>query len=104
MALTDEEQMDPVKVTIAALRGYDAMADRDDHAAYWFLHPDVARGLVARVEAAERVLRDLVDPDECGYDHHGYCQAHNWLTEGTCPQARAKLHLRLPYAMTGEQK
>jgi hypothetical protein len=37
------------------------------------------------------VIRDLTDPDECDYDHHGYCQAHGWFeTDPTCPHARAK--------------
>lgn len=37
------------------------------------------------------LLRDLVDPDDCEFDHHGYCQAHGWTeTEPRCPHARAK--------------
>ena len=36
------------------------------------------------------VLADLVDGEACWFDHHGYCQAHGWLTDGECPQARAK--------------
>jgi hypothetical protein len=43
-----------------------------------------------RAEAAEAILRDLVDPDDCWFDHHGYCQAHGWLEEGVCPHKRAK--------------
>lgn len=43
---------------------------------------------------ALRVLLDLVSDltysEECWFDHHGYCQAHDWLTEGTCPHARAQ--------------
>lgn len=32
-----------------------------------------------------------VDDDPCEFDHHGYCQAHNWFyTEPKCPDARAK--------------
>jgi hypothetical protein len=38
----------------------------------------------------EAIVRDLIDPDECDLDHHGYCQAHGWLQEGECPHARAK--------------
>jgi hypothetical protein len=37
------------------------------------------------------LLDDLTDPDDCWYDHHGYCQAHFWLaTDPRCPHARAK--------------
>ena len=36
------------------------------------------------------VLADLVDGEACWFDHHGYCQAHGWLQDGECPQARAK--------------
>ncbi|MFI2663382.1 hypothetical protein [Micromonospora carbonacea] len=44
------------------------------------LPPDV-RGLIA----------DLVDPDPCSFDHHGYCQAHAWFeTDPPCPHERAK--------------
>ena len=38
----------------------------------------------------EAIVRDLIDPDECDLDHHGYCQAHGWLQEGECPHAWAK--------------
>lgn len=37
------------------------------------------------------LLSDLADSDPCYFDHHGYCQAHNWFTtEPKCPHARAK--------------
>jgi hypothetical protein len=37
------------------------------------------------------ILEDLIDEDECSYDHHGYCQTHSWFeTEPKCPHARAK--------------
>ncbi len=42
------------------------------------------------------LLRDLTDPDECWFDHHGYCQAHTWLTsERPCPHGRARKLLAL---------
>lgn len=38
-----------------------------------------------------RVVEDLIDEDECSYDHHGYCQAHSWFeTDPPCPHSRAK--------------
>lgn len=45
--------------------------------------------LTACLQRAEAALRDLVDPDPCYFDHHGYCQAHSWLQSGRCPHARA---------------
>jgi hypothetical protein len=42
-----------------------------------------------RIVAAEALLRDLVDPDPCVYDHNGGCQAHGWL-QGRCAHARAR--------------
>lgn len=37
------------------------------------------------------LVRDLADDDECWFDHHGYCQAHGWMTTETpCPHARAR--------------
>ena len=36
------------------------------------------------------ILRDLMDPEPCRLDHHGYCQEHNWMDESPCPQARAR--------------
>ena len=40
-------------------------------------------------EALANLLYELVDPDDCRYDHHGYCQAHD-LHENPCPHGRAK--------------
>lgn len=37
------------------------------------------------------ILGDIFDPDECSYDHHGYCQAHGWFdSDIPCPHKRAK--------------
>lgn len=52
------------------------------------------------------LLADLVDPEPCGFDHHGYCQEHGWLEragevygegrEGRdCPHGRAQRLLSL---------
>lgn len=35
------------------------------------------------------LLEELVDPDPCWFDHHGYCQAHS-LHMKPCPHERAK--------------
>ncbi|MER7487936.1 hypothetical protein ABTY20_18915 [Streptomyces sp. NPDC126497] len=38
-----------------------------------------------------KLVRDLIDPDPCTFDHHGYCQAHGWFeTDPACPHGRAK--------------
>jgi hypothetical protein len=50
----------------------------------WFLSVEEYDRLVA-------LIRDLTDPDDCWFDHHGYCQAHGWMeTDPRCPHARAK--------------
>lgn len=37
------------------------------------------------------LVDELRDPDDCWYDHHGYCQAHAWMaTHPTCPHKRAR--------------
>ena len=42
-------------------------------------------------EEATLILADIFDEALCSFDHHGYCQAHGWLTvEAECPHARAK--------------
>lgn len=49
---------------------------------------DDANDLVCKLRA---VLEDLTFADDCQYDHHGFCQAHNWFkVEPRCPQVRAK--------------
>lgn len=35
------------------------------------------------------LLRALVDPSECRYDHHGYCQTHT-LDDAPCPHSRGR--------------
>lgn len=56
-----------------------------------------AREEKRRRHDTEEILRDLIDPDPCWYDHHGYCQAHSWMaTEPACPHARAKTLLTPP--------
>lgn len=29
---------------------------------------------------AIKLLKELIDPDDCSYDHHGNCQAHGCST------------------------
>ncbi|MGI5247600.1 hypothetical protein [Dactylosporangium sp. CA-139066] len=40
-----------------------------------------------------RLIRDLLDSDDCWFDHHGGCQAHGYLSlepGEQCPHAEAK--------------
>lgn len=38
------------------------------------------------------IISDMEDPNECQYDHHGYCQEHSWFDDLiACPQKRIKL-------------
>jgi hypothetical protein len=54
--------------------------------------------MIERVRAEQRekivqLLVDLVDPDDCWFDHHGGCQAHGYLSlkhGELCPVAEAK--------------
>lgn len=46
----------------------------------------------------KQLLRDLTDPDDCWFDHHGGCQAHGYLSlqpGEKCPHAEAKELLAL---------
>lgn len=39
------------------------------------------------------LLRDMIDPDPCWFDHHGGCQAHGYLSlrpGELCPHHEAK--------------
>lgn len=52
--------------------------------------------LLAGVEVLRTLLRDMVDPDPCYFDHHGGCQAHGYLSlkpGEMCPHAEAKVIL-----------
>jgi hypothetical protein len=54
---------------------------------------DEARGHIAELEAERDRWRglviELIDDDDCLYDHHGYCQTHA-LYKNPCPYERAK--------------
>ncbi|MDQ5862437.1 MAG: hypothetical protein M3536_09265 [Actinomycetota bacterium] len=56
----------------------------------------------SEVEAAVYpLIRDLIDPEECWFDHHGGCQAHGYLSlkpGEICPQAAAKAWIAAPAA------
>lgn len=49
----------------------------------------------ALAKAAD-LVRDMIDPDDCHFDHHGGCQAHGYLSlqiGELCPQLEAKVWL-----------
>lgn len=50
---------------------------------------DMLDQINVQIMVLQEVTRELTYSDECWYDHHGYCQAHN-LHERVCPHARAK--------------
>lgn len=53
-----------------------------------------ARRMRATAEdRAVSLLRELIDPCPCLYDHNGLCQAHS-LHQDPCPHETAKLHLQ----------
>ena len=44
-----------------------------------------------------KLLEELVDPDDCWFDHHGGCQAHGFISlepGETCPHQDAKELIR----------
>ena len=52
--------------------------------------------LLDRLDEAISLLGEHVDDEPCWFDHHGYCQAHGWLTdEDRCPHARGREFLAL---------
>ncbi len=53
---------------------------------------ELARVTADRDRLAE-ALRELIDPSECRFDHHGGCQEHGFLEPEpgeVCPHAKAK--------------
>jgi len=57
------------------------------------------------VKRAIVIIIDLIDEDDCYFDHHGYCQAHGWPDKGfTCPHARGKMLLKELKEDYGENK
>lgn len=39
----------------------------------------------------KQLVDDFTDETECRYDHHGFCQEHNWMdNKRDCPHKRVK--------------
>lgn len=72
---------------------------------------EVRAGVVAAEpsDQVKQLLRDLTDPDDCWFDHHGGCQAHGYLSlqpGEKCPHAEAKelLAAWVPVKQQGEKQ
>ena len=50
------------------------------------------------------VIHNLIDDEPCRYDHHGYCQEHNWLSDGVCPHKQGKKLISQIDNVIGEKK
>lgn len=53
------------------------------------------------------LLRSLIDPDNCWFDHNGGCQAHGFLSlepGEKCPHAQAKELLAAHDEKTGDRR
>ena len=46
-----------------------------------------------KLSIAIGMLKELVDPDTCNYDHHGNCQAHG-CSSNPCIMERVKQFLK----------
>ena len=49
----------------------------------------VLHDAIAEIERLRGLLGEIVDDEDCQYDHHGYCQTHN-LGERPCVFERAR--------------
>lgn len=84
---------------VAAFNGADfsgcGNADWEDSHVRAGLTPVLADVEREHVRPLLELIQDLADPDECWYDHHGYCQAHSWFeVDPRCPHARAREALK----------
>jgi hypothetical protein len=57
---------------------------------------ELREALPALLEAAG-LLEIFIDDDPCSLDHCGYCQAHGWMDESECHNARARRLLGMEY-------
>lgn len=81
---------------VCVTRLYHQQADAEFIAAA----PQLVVDLAARIEAAESLLRALVDADDCWFDHNGDCQAHGFF-DGPCAHEQAKQFLGMKEADRG---
>ncbi|MFD9070556.1 hypothetical protein [Streptomyces lasiicapitis] len=91
--LAERDLRDRIAQALAAVDGMDWSPTAIENA-----YNDLADAVLAILpEHTDRpaeftiIVRDLLDPDPCQLDHHGYCQAHSWMCSGSrCPHARAR--------------
>lgn len=50
----------------------------------------IIRKLRSQEWQARKLAGELADPNPCRLDHHGYCQAHSWMSADECPHSKAK--------------
>lgn len=74
------------KASMRAIKRWQAATGKE---LQWPDHADLCVWLLERIEEREGLVRELTDPDQCRYDHHGYCQSHA-LHEKPCPHERSK--------------
>lgn len=49
------------------------------------------RCALAEIERLRELVLDLYQDSLCTFDHHGYCQEHDWFeTEPGCPHGRIR--------------
>jgi hypothetical protein len=107
-----------VKTMAEVIREQFAVWDETGGVKIWASPAEVADALTAagfgpvkaaqaEVEAAVYpLIRDLIDPEECWFDHHGGCQAHGYISlqpGEICPQAAAKAWIDAPAAEDATQ-
>lgn len=73
---------------------YQIFVETDTKQGYYQVAEGIFNGTNAHLIAAApdlyEVLKDMVDENDCSFDHHGYCQEHGWSDESECPNSRAK--------------
>ncbi|NEA22650.1 hypothetical protein [Actinomadura bangladeshensis] len=87
-----ERERDEARAQIDAARSYQEALETD------------RRNLTAERDQLRALLRDLVDPGPCSFDHHGGCQTHGYLSlqpGERCPHAEAKELLALTETEAG---
>lgn len=87
----------PEAITKASsiLARYKGLSDKDRREDIIRITLTAAAPLIAAQALASvyPMIRDMADPEECWFDHHGGCQAHGYLSlepGEKCPQAEAK--------------
>ena len=95
----------PHTPTTDLMRQWHVLADHSGNKSTEEYEAEFDRWLATVEAAAEqrgaapllKLLEELVDPDDCWFDHHGGCQAHGFISlepGETCPHQDAKELIR----------